>query len=160
MNGAEEMENIENKNIFLVETILKETNISINIPQYIYGIEESKSFFISLIGNQSVEYFYAVYMNSAYETVALSQIAKGDNINVTLSISEVVRIALFSNAKYFLIAHNHPSGISNPSKNDLEITKKIAIAAKLFNIFLVDSIIVCKNGKTYSIREKVGSEID
>ena len=49
----EEMENIENKNIFLVETILKETNISINIPQYIYGIEESKSFFISLIGGKS-----------------------------------------------------------------------------------------------------------
>lgn len=158
MNGAGKMESIENKTIYLVETVLKQCNISIDVPRYIYGIEEAKNFFLYLIGNKSVENFYAIYMDMAYEVVAISFIAKGDAANVTMSIGEIIRVALLSNAKHIMVAHNHPSGVAIPSESDQNVTKQIAKAAKLFNIHLVDSIIVCRNGDCCSMRKMVGGD--
>lgn len=155
VNGVEKMENTENKTIYLVETVLKETGMSLDVPSHIYGIEEAGTFFIKEIGNNSVESFFVLYMNASNEVVAMSQIAKGDISNVTLSISEVLRIGILSNSKYILIAHNHPSGIAKPSESDQEITKKIAQAAKLVSISLIDSIIVCGNGNLYSMRKMI-----
>ena len=60
VNGAETMESIENKTIYLVETVLKQLSISVDIPKYIYGIEEAKDFLVDLIGNKSLENFYAI----------------------------------------------------------------------------------------------------
>ena len=156
MNGAEIMENIENKTIYLVETVLKRLDVHVDIPRYIYGVEEAKEFLVQLIGDKSLENFYAIYMSAANEVQAISFIAKGDAVNVTMSIGEVIRIALLSNAKYIMVAHNHPSGIALPS--DKNITKQIAQAAKLFNIHLIDSIIVCKNGEFYSMRKMVNGD--
>ena len=158
VNGAEIMENIENKTIYLVETVLKRLDVHVDIPRYIYGVEEAKEFLVQLIGDKSLENFYAIYMSAANEVQAISFIAKGDAANVTMSIGEVIRIALLSNAKYIMVAHNHPSGIALPSDADKNITKQIAQAAKLFNIHLIDSIIVCKNGEFYSMRKMVNGD--
>ena len=155
VSGVGKMENIKNKTVFLVETVLKETNTQVNAPRYIYGIEEAGIFFVNEIGNNSVECFYVMYMNTANELVAMSEIAKGDATNVVLSIGEVIRIGILSNAKYILLAHNHPSGVAKPSESDVEMTKKIAQAASLLNMHLVDSIIVCGNGSLYSMRKTI-----
>lgn len=158
VNGAETMESIENKTIYLVETVLKQLSISVDIPKYIYGIEEAKGFLVDLIGNKSLENFYAIYMSISNEVVAISFIAKGDIVNVTMSIGEIIRVALLSNAKYIMVAHNHPSGIAIPSESDKNITKQIAKAAQLYNIHLIDSVIVCKNGDFCSIRKMVNGD--
>lgn len=155
VSGVGKMENIKNKTVFLVETVLKETNTQVDAPRYIYGIEEAGNFFVNKIGNNSVECFYVMYMNTANELVAMSEIAKGDATNVVLSIGEVIRIGILSNAKYILLAHNHPSGVAKPSESDVEMTKKIAQAASLLNMHLVDSIIVCGNGSLYSMRKTI-----
>lgn len=129
--------------------------MSLEVPCYVYGIEEVGDFFVKEIGNNSVESFFVLYMNVSNKVVAMSQIAKGDISNVTLSIGEILRIGILSNSKYILIAHNHPSGVAKPSESDQEMTKKIAQAAKLVNINLIDSIIVCGNGNRYSMRRMV-----
>lgn len=152
------MENLNKKEVFFVESELVRKQRATQVPEYVYGIEEVKAFFIDCIGKKTVEVFYAIYMNSAYETVALSEIAKGDSVNVTISISEVIRIALLSNSKYILISHNHPSGRAEPSESDIIITKQIAQAAKIFNVSLIDSIIVCGNGESCSIRQKIAEQ--
>lgn len=157
-NGVEKMESIENKTIYLVETVLKQVNTSIDIPRYIYGIEEAKDFLVHLIGNKSVENFYAIYMSASNEVVAISFIAKGDIVNVTISIGEIIRVALLSNAKYIMVAHNHPSGIAMPSESDQNVIKQVAKAAQLFNIHLIDSVIVCKNGDFCSMRKMVSGD--
>ena len=52
-----------------------------------------------------------------------------------------------------IIAHNHPSGDTEPSEEDLEITKRLCEAGKLLGIELVDHVIVSRSGFT-SLKEK------
>lgn len=67
-------------------------------------------------------------------------------VNMSLiSPREVFRTALKNQAVYILLVHNHPSGDPTPSKDDIEITKRIHEAAQIMNVPLVDHIIIGDN---------------
>ena len=70
-----------------------------------------------------------------------------------MPIAELFKLALLSNASRFFIAHNHPSGVLEITEPDIELTKKIGTIAKLFDMELLDSIIVTYSGDIVSIRE-------
>ena len=55
---------------------------------------------------------------------------------------EVFKRALLNNARYIIVAHNHPSGDPNPSKEDIQITERLKEAGNLLGINLLDHIIV------------------
>jgi len=52
----------------------------------------------------------------------------------------------------FILAHNHPSGKSTPSLQDIELTQELLKASKLMNIGMLDHLVIVQNGYT-SIRE-------
>jgi DNA repair protein RadC len=58
----------------------------------------------------------------------------------------ILRIALEEKAVSIILCHNHPSGNLKPSQPDRELTKKIKEAARLFDINLLDHIIVSQDG--------------
>jgi DNA repair protein RadC len=58
----------------------------------------------------------------------------------------ILRIALEEKAVGLILCHNHPSGNLKPSQPDKELTKKIKEAAKLFDIQVLDHIIVSQDG--------------
>jgi len=62
-------------------------------------------------------------------------------------------VALYSNARCIIIAHNHPSGDSSPSAEDRAVTKKVKEAATLLNIALLDHIII-GDGEYYSFADQ------
>lgn len=66
---------------------------------------------------------------------------------------EVFKRALLNNARYIIVAHNHPSGDPNPSKEDLQITERLKEAGNLLGINLLDHIIVGED-KYISLKEK------
>lgn len=66
---------------------------------------------------------------------------------------EVFKRALLNNARYIIVAHNHPSGDPNPSKEDIQITKRLKEAGNLLGINLLDHIIVGED-KYISLKEK------
>jgi DNA repair protein RadC len=69
-----------------------------------------------------------------------------------LGAREVFQKALLANAVSIILMHNHPSGDPTPSRQDIEVTKKIADAGNLIGIELLDHIIV---GDSYtSLKEK------
>ena len=59
---------------------------------------------------------------------------------------EIVREALLLNAKSIIVAHNHPSGILEPSNADKRITRRIIEACNVLDINLLDHILVSKLG--------------
>lgn len=59
-----------------------------------------------------------------------------------MSPREIFRIALSLNAAAILVAHNHPSGSPEPSKDDLAVTRRIARAADIIGIDLLDHLVV------------------
>jgi DNA repair protein RadC len=58
-----------------------------------------------------------------------------------------------------VLAHNHPSGSINPSSQDREITKRLLLAAGLFDMDILDHIIIGDTGKYFSFAEEGLMEI-
>lgn len=82
-------------------------------------------------------------------------IASVGTVNATLiSPREIFKSSILSNANSIIILHNHPSGTVTPSKEDLNITGRLAKCSQLLDIPLLDHIIVGgANGKMYSFAE-------
>lgn len=161
MSGVVLMENIKTipfKSISKISTELcYQENKSIpDIP--IYGVQEAASFCSQEIGNKCVEHVLVLYLSTSYQLIAYSFAAIGTESKCTYSVSEIIRCALLCNATQILLAHNHPSGNLLPSDEDLQATKQLAQAAKLFNIKIIDSIIISPSGESCSMRQHLRTE--
>jgi DNA repair protein RadC len=88
------------------------------------------------------ELFYALYMNTANDVLAVHKISEGTTKQTLVDIKFIMQGAILTNAASLIICHNHPSGNTNPSTEDKKLTQQIGLAAKLFNVQLLDSIII------------------
>ena len=61
---------------------------------------------------------------------------------MSVDVKLIIQAALLANASAIIIAHNHPSGNLRPSIEDNRLTKRVAEAAKLFDIAVLDHLIV------------------
>lgn len=72
-------------------------------------------------------------------------VAKGSLNNTNLPVRKIVDFSLRYNAKSAIIAHNHPSGVALPSRDDLDATSNIKNALELIGVRLIDHYIVADN---------------
>lgn len=79
---------------------------------------------------------------------------QGTANSAVLRIAEVYRPAVVRNCPAIILCHNHPSGDPTPSAEDIATTEQIVQAGKLFEIELVDHLVI-GNGKYTSLREKL-----
>lgn len=70
-----------------------------------------------------------------------------------ISVPEIYKTAILSNASGLIMFHTHPSGEVKPSQNDVKATKKIKEAGKILDIPLQDHIILGADGSYFSFRE-------
>ncbi len=66
---------------------------------------------------------------------------------------EIYKVAVKSNSSSIILAHNHPSGDPSPSKEDIDITKRLREAGDILGIRLLDHIIIGENDKYISLKE-------
>lgn len=83
-------------------------------------------------------------------------VAIGRVDSVGLRTAEVLRAAIITNMPTILLIHNHPSGNSEPSKADYQITEKIVNAAKQFDIEVLDHVVIGKDEYTSIKTERIG----
>ncbi len=72
-------------------------------------------------------------------------VSKGSVSDATLPVRKIVDFALRYNSKFAIIAHNHPSGIALPSREDIAATKNVKSALNLIGVKLIDHFIVADN---------------
>lgn len=102
--------------------------------------------------NETEEYLYLLCFNTAYKLLGVFEISHGI-VNASLvSPREVFQKALLCNASNIVIAHNHPSDSTVPSKCDCDVYERLCEAGKLMNVPLVDSLIIGVNNY-YSFSE-------
>ena len=92
-----------------------------------------------------------LYLNSRKQVIAYQVISIGTTNANLVHPREVFKSAIMKNACGVILAHNHPSGIVDPSEADLDVTKRIMDAGKLIGIELLDHIIITPDGKVTSI---------
>ena len=114
---------------------------------------------VSEIGlcNRAEEYVYAAYFDTHCKLIGLCEISHGTVNMSPLSPREVMQRALLLGATSFILIHNHPSGVVEPSIYDDEVTKRINEAGNLLGICLNDHVIIGKEFGSifhYSYREQ------
>lgn len=89
------------------------------------------------------ERFYIICLNSANKIVGYKLLGIGTQTSCNVDVKSVVQTALLSHCTGVILAHNHPSGNTKPSNQDLSITTKIKNALSLIDVSILDHIILC-----------------
>lgn len=108
--------------------------------------ELSKFFVRNEIGLSEREEFLVLFLNTGNELQSKEILFRGTVNEAAIYPREIVKRALELNSSAIIIAHNHPSGSLEPSREDIAITKKIKSACDLLTIKLLDHIIVSAKG--------------
>lgn len=88
------------------------------------------------------EAFVALFLDARHRIIEIVEMFRGTLTGAAVYPREIVREALRKNAAALIIAHNHPSGIADPSFADRELTERIRTSLALVDIRLLDHIIV------------------
>jgi len=88
------------------------------------------------------EYFVAAYLNSCHEVITTKTMTTGSLTSSAVYNREIIKEALFCNASSVMVAHNHPSGVLEPSPQDHEVTKSLQKGFESTGIQLLDHFVV------------------
>lgn len=88
------------------------------------------------------EEFWVFHLNRASSVVLAEKLSIGGVSGTTVDIRLLYKSALERLTSSIILAHNHPSGQMRPSRSDIELTKQVVKAGKLFGIDVVDHLIV------------------
>lgn len=92
--------------------------------------------------DQPHEEFWILLLDRANQIIRDQHLSKGGISGTVVDVRLVCKAAIELNASGIILAHNHPSGQVNPSEQDKHITKKIREALSLFEIALLDHLII------------------
>lgn len=101
----------------------------------------------------SHEVFACLYLDNQHRMIQFEELFRGTIDGASVYPREVVKQALQHNAAAVILAHNHPSGVAEPSKEDIQITRRIQSALQLVDIRVLDHIIV-GDGETTSLAQQ------
>lgn len=128
-------------------------NIVIKSPQDVANIITEE------VRYEKREIVKLLILNNKNVVEKIVDLSKGNNNQATVEIKQILEEVLKTGMSKFILVHNHPSGDSKPSSKDIEITKKIEIAANLLELQLLDHIII-GDGNFYSIYTKIAEDKD
>ncbi len=91
------------------------------------------------------EQFYVLYLNRSNTVLGYFLHSIGGVAGTMVDVRQILGIALKANASSIIVSHSHPSGNLKTSEADKSITRKIVEAAKLFDISVLDHLILTKS---------------
>tara|TARA_B100000787_G_C16199059_1_gene303395 strand:- start:10061 stop:10747 length:687 start_codon:yes stop_codon:yes gene_type:complete len=95
-----------------------------------------------LLGGMPHEEFWVLYLNNSNKVLSKNQISKGGITATVVDVRLLFKKAIEISAVAIIICHNHPSGKTNPSDNDRDLTKKIKEGGLSLDIKLLDHLII------------------
>jgi DNA repair protein RadC len=107
------------------------------------------------IRNASQERVVAIYLDSRNRPLHREMVAIGGLRASVIQPRDILGPAMHLPVAGVILAHNHPSGDTRPSADDIEVSRQLAAAARLFGIELLDHLVVSRSGCT-SIKEMGG----
>ncbi|ARU30394.1 hypothetical protein CAP31_01005 [Sulfuriferula sp. AH1] len=105
------------------------------------------------LGGKAHEVFCAVFLDSQNRVLAVEELFRGTLNQASVYPREVVKRALAHNAAALILAHNHPSGVAEPSRADEALTQALKTALALVDVRVLDHFIVgCGEAISFSER--------
>ena len=107
----------------------------------------------SYLSRETKEHFISIHLDTKNRIICVDTISVGSLTSSIVHPREVFKSVLLSSAASIAIVHNHPSGTPEPSKDDINITKRLKEAGDFLGIPVIDHIII-GNGCYISLIEK------
>ncbi|AEC20168.1 DNA repair protein RadC [Pusillimonas sp. T7-7] len=105
-----------------------------------------KHYCTAKLGHLSVEHCIALYLDSQLRLITTEEISRGTLSQTSVYPREIIKSGLKHHAAALILAHNHPSGVAEPSEADLALTRHLKHALALVDIRLLDHLIITGTG--------------
>lgn len=94
------------------------------------------------IAHRTIEGIFVILLSHQQKYIHSELINSGAETSASLPINSLVKLALNHNARYVILAHNHPTGSIRPSHHDISLTRELCQTLMRLNIQLIDHVIV------------------
>lgn len=126
---------------------------SLPTGQAIRSPADTEAFLLSKMRHLGHELFCCLFLDNRHRILRFDEMFRGTIDGTSVYPREVVKEALSVNAAAVILAHNHPSGVAEPSQADERITRRLKSALELVDIRLLDHLII-GGGKTTSLASR------
>ena len=131
----------------IMESRLQYRGDALNSPQVVRDYVRLR------LADREHEVFVALFLDAQHRLIAAEELFRGTLAQTSVYPREVVKAALTYNAAAIIFAHNHPSGVAEPSRADELLTTALKQALALVDIRVLDHIVVAGE-KTTSFAER------
>jgi DNA repair protein RadC len=111
--------------------------------------------FIPLLRDEVKEQFLVVCLSSANKIIRYERISVGNLNSSIVHPREIFKVAIENNSASIILIHNHPSENTEPSSEDIAITKKLVEAGKMMDIPIFDHLIIAGNSYTSLVERRL-----
>ena len=115
------------------------------IGEAIRSPKDTEHYLMARLGQLEHEMFCCIYLDNRHRVQHFQELFRGTIDGTSVYPREVVKEALNHNAAAVILAHNHPSGVAEPSQADERITTRLKAALELVDIRILDHIVVGKS---------------
>ncbi len=115
--------------------------------------QQAASLICQHLRRRSQEVFSCLWLDSRHRLIELQDLFFGTINGASVYPREVVRAALRHNAAAVILAHNHPSGVAEPSQADKQLTTRLSDALSLVDVRVLDHIVV-GDGESVSFADR------
>ena len=115
---------------------------SLPTGQAIRSPADTEAFLTAKLRDLPHELFCCLYLDNRHRIIHFEELFRGTIDGTSVYPREVVKQSLSVNAAAIILAHNHPSGVAEPSQADERITRRIKAALELVDIRLLDHLII------------------
>jgi len=136
----------------IIELGKRITNYTKN-KYYIKSTKDAYNYLKGKLSHLEQEHFMAVFLSSNNQVITHKIISIGSTTSTIANSKDVIKWAIKVSSYAIIIAHNHPSGVVLPSKQDQSFTLELLSACKIVDIKFIDHIIIGKNNY-FSFKDK------
>ncbi len=104
--------------------------------------QASRDYLTMCLRDKPYEAFYALFLDSKHRVIHHQELFRGTIDSASVPVREVVKEALKHNAAAMVVAHNHPSGVAEPSAADKSLTETLFLALGMVGVKLLDHFVV------------------
>lgn len=114
------------------------------------SFNDIQKYFLDVFSNDSYESVYLLLLNHNFKYLDCKKLCEGDRDYSSVKMDDIIKAAINVNARYIVLAHNHPNGSTRASREDIDVTLKVQDCLKHINVSLIDHFIIA-NGTVSSI---------
>ena len=151
--NLEQLTKIKGIGVTKAVSILTAFELSRRINNQIMSLNETKitnsslvfEYYKNKIGDKNQEYFYCLYLNTAKKVIKDKLLFIGTVNKSVVHPREIFKEAYLLSASGIICVHNHPAGSVFPSKEDINLTKKLVEIGELLDVKIIDHVIITNN---------------